>query len=139
MDSGESFDSFNIITKMTTSYYHYKSPRNWKRFISVMVEGDSTSETIFDIKVDYDYGSKDLPTTEWIESKTGETVGGSLYGTAEYGTAIYGSGVVLSRTPVYLTGFGTNASFKILTNLRFTRQHVIQNLLVDHTILSRRI
>jgi len=139
MDSGTSFDSHPIITKMVTSYSHYGSPRAWKRFISAMIEGETSVDTIFDVKIDFDYGSRQLPRTETNFGLAGEVVGGSLYGTSEYGTAIYGSGPVLSSTPVYLTGFGTNASFKILTNLRFVEQHVMQNILVDYTLLSRRI
>lgn len=140
MDSGTSFDNYPIITKAETSYYHFRTPRKWKRFLSVMVEAQAGFDIDFDFKIKYDYDTTDLPLTQWISGSAGNLSSSqSEYGSAIYGEAVYGTTPITNRHPIYLMGYGTTASFKMLTNDKYNIPHTIQNLLVDYTINSRRI
>jgi len=140
MDSGTSFDTVEIITKMVTSYYHYSSPRLWKRFISAIIDAQIPVDLILNLKVNFDYSAPTLPTTAWITRTSGlVAVEASAYGSAIYGEGTYGQVPVTTSFPIYLAGYGTNCSFKILTNSRYVKQHTIQNIIVDYSTLSRRV
>jgi len=142
MDSGTNFDYSAILTKASTAYFHYGSARAWKRFVSVMVEAQVSSTMVFQFKIDYDYHDSTLPTTQW---QAGETTSANVNvfryaeDKSKYGVAILGSAAVTFRQPIYLMGYGTNASMQWSTNEKWSQPHSIQNILVDYQQYQRRV
>lgn len=140
MDSGASFDGFEIITKINTTYYHYNTPRRWKRFIGCRVESNTPSNIDYSFKINYDYMSNVLPSTSWITGSTDSLVTDlSLYGSSIYGVDRYGVSPETFSQPIYLLGYGTNASFQWITSEKWAKPHSVQNIIVDYEVLGRQI
>ncbi len=138
--SGKNFDGTKILTRGETAFYHYGTPRNWKRFVSCMIEANVATPIPFYFRVDYDYAESALPFTQWMEGSSGSSgTGNSLYGFAEYGVNTYGGSAVTFRQPVYLLGFGTNMSLQWATSEAWYNPHSLQNIIVDYDVLGRRI
>jgi len=140
MDSGTSFDGSPITTRMSTTYYHYGSPRSWKMFKGATFEIFAESGQEFNIKVDFDYNELGSPSTIWYTPVIESVVGGAIYGEGVWGVMKYGVGAaVTNRIPLYIQGKGTNMSYKILTNETYRPQHTIQNIITDYLKGSRRV
>jgi hypothetical protein len=139
MDSGKSFNGTPIITRMATAYYHYGSPRTWKAFKKAT--GEVTGETgqVFNMKVSFDYGEPDIAVGVWYEPALYAVGGGAVYSVDKWGEMVYGSSAVVNRSPVHIQGIGTNMSYKVLSNETYRAQHIIQNIITDYELLSRRV
>jgi hypothetical protein len=140
MDSGTSFDSAPIITRLTTAFFHYGSPRNWKNFKRATFEIKGENGQLFNVRLDFDYNEPGVPYSIWNAAYVYALEGTAIYGSSLWGSMIYGSGTTAtSRVPVYLRGVGTNASYKIISNEAYREQHIVQNIITDYEILSRRV
>ena len=140
MESGTSFDGTAITCRMSTAFFHYGSPRQYKAFKRATFEISSESGQSFDMKVDFDYNELGSPRTIWYCPTIYNTEGGAIYGEGKWGTMKYGTAqAVTNRVPIYLQGVGTNMSYKIISNETYREQHVIQNVITDYSIVGRRI
>lgn len=139
MDSGTSFNGNPIICRMSTAFFHYGSPRTWKTFKRATVEVSGDQGQTFDMKVDFDYNEAGLPATIWYTPEIYSTLSSSTYSVDKWGEMVYGASTVANRAPVYLQGFGTNMSYKFLSNETYRPQHIIQNIITDYEVLSRRV
>lgn len=140
MESGTSFDGTPITCRMSTAFYHYGSPRQYKAFKRATFEISADNGQSFDMKVDFDYNELGSPRTIWYAPQIYNTEGGAIYGEGVWGTMKYGTAAaVTNRVPVYLQGVGTNMSYKIISNETYRRQHIIQNIITDYTTIGRRI
>lgn len=139
MDSGPSFDGVPIITRMSTAFYHYGTPRNYKDFKKATAEIKGSNGQAFNVKVDFDYNMVGLPRTIWYtpEIYSADSVG--IWGTSKWGEMVYGGTSVTDRVPIYLQGIGTNMSYKLISNEMYRTQHIIQNVITDYTNIGRRI
>ncbi len=137
MDIGTSFDSEPINTRLTTTYYHYGSPRNWKRFKSMSIEIDREDPIALAIRPDFDYGDPSIPrgTTGTIES----IVSAGYWGEGVYGVIRYSSSLVNNRSIYYIKGVGSNMNLSIAAASKYNKPHTIQNITVDYELSRRQL
>ena len=138
MDSGTSFDGSEIQTELTTSYYHYGSPRLWKRFRSIMFEMYSSSNISFRIRERYDYAD-----TSFLPKASEQDMflrgSGSVWGEESWGFFEYSVGASTSRIIHYIKGLASNMSFTLITNSKYARQHTVQNFTTDYKQTTRQL
>lgn len=136
MDSGTSFNGETIPTWFTTSYYHYRSPAGWKRFMSLLFEMSAQSGTTFYIKTDYDYKSPDSPRNA---EQSPDLVGfGGIWGQEVWGEFIWGEAYV-QNPKVYIQGYGVNMSISLRTEEKFVTPHVVHNFIANYQALSQKM
>lgn len=139
MDSGTSFDGNPIICRLATAYFHYGSPRNWKLFKRATIEITGEQEQVFNVKADYDYSESGAPRTIWYTTEIYSILGSSIYSVDEWGSLVYGASTAANRSPIYLQGAGTNISYKVISVEAYRPQHIIQNIITDYELVSRRV
>jgi len=140
MDSGKSFDGVAITCRLSTAFFHYGSPRNYKAFKRATIEIAGEANQEFDIKVDFDYNELGSTRTIWYSEGIYNPEGGAVYGDGVWGIMKYGTGLVATnRVPLYLQGVGTNMSYKFISSEEFRSQHIIQNIITDYELVGRRI
>ena len=138
-DSGTSFDGAPIDTKLSTSYYHYKSPRHWKGFQQATIEISSIDEITFGVRPSFDYLSKG--TIKAAEDFFDIMGAGSVYGEDLWGavTSTWGGSETTNRVMYKFHGVGSNMSVSLYTLTAFNRAHTLQNLITDFSILGRQL
>lgn len=140
MDSGTNFDGEAITCRMSTAFYHYGSPRQWKAFKKATMEIFAEDNQEFNVKVDFDYNEATGARTIWYLPLIYNPEGGAIYGESIWGVMKYGvSAAATNRLPVYIQGVGTNMSYKIISNETYRSQHVIQNIITDYSVQNRRL
>lgn len=139
MDSGFSFDDLPIITRVSTAFFHYGSPRRNKTFKRATLEIKADTNQSFNVKVDFDYNEIGKPRTIWYEPTVYSASGDSIYSESLWGSMVYGGTSVTDRVPIYIIGIGTNMSYKIISNEMYRPQHIIQNIITDFSLNGRRI
>lgn len=140
MDSGTSFDGEAITTIMQTAFYHYNSPRQLKGFKKITTEIDGETGQLFFMRMLFEYNERGAPASIVYEPTVYTIEGKAIYGESLWGSMVYGSaGFATNRVPLYVNGIATNMSLKIITSEAYKRQHIVQNVIVDYTILNRRI
>lgn len=129
-NSGTSFDGDAIDTEMTTSNYHYGSPRYWKNFQRLHFEIACDSSASFTIGKIIDYGASDLAkTASHSESVAG---GASTWGSGIiWGSFAWGSGS-LGKAIDYIQATGVTMAIKVSTSSKYSGQHTIHNVTVDY-------
>jgi len=136
MDSGTSFDGAEIEAALSTAYYHYKSPRLWKKFKTIAFE----ISTLFDMNVilrqDYDYSSVLVPRAgELLLSLSGT---GQTWGSEDWGVLIYASGSEeTNRVLQHVVGVGTCMNISLYSTSKYNQQHTIQNVTTDFEQIRR--
>jgi len=135
MDSGTSFDGVVINTLMRSSFYHYKSPRNWKRFQRATWEISGRDPIGFTLETNFDYGTSDSPRAIGLDLYI-LGVGGNKWGEGIWGEMTYGGSDVTNRTCQYLEGIGTNMSIRLETEEAYKSTHTVQNMIVDFELLG---
>jgi hypothetical protein len=124
---------------MSTAFYHYGTPRQMKAFKRATLEVAADPGQSFDMKVDFDYNELGSPRTIWYEPTVYAVTGGAIYGDSKWGIMKYGVGAAATnRVPIYITGIGTNMSYKIISNETYRNQHIIQNIITDFEIIGRK-
>jgi hypothetical protein len=134
MDSGTSFDGEVITTRLSTSFYSYRSPSNWKRFHKILLETTAGKDLRIAGRANFNYKNPFMPRTDG-ETFEGEDAGG-IWGTDKWGEFVYSSTVIQTPT-LYLTGVGNNMSITISTSDKYSSPHIIQSAVVDYSILER--
>jgi len=137
MDSGTSFDGSAISTLMTTAFYHYKSPRNWKRFKEVLFEIASISDLTVDIRFAFDYLSGYVPRSGIFGIDL--LAAGARWGEGLWGTMRYSGSESTNRIKFPIQGLGANMSISIRTTETYKRQHTVQNFITDFQICGRQL
>lgn len=137
MDSGTSFDGAVIEHRMVTTYYHYKSPRFWKRFNRLTFEIASNSPITFNIKPSYDYSS--IGFAKGSIQALSVTGPGGVWGEGDWGVMTWAGSDITNRVFYDLLGVGTNLSISLGTTSKYTTQHTVQNLITDFVILGRQL
>jgi len=137
MDSGTSFDGSEINAEMATAYYHYRSPRLWKKFCSASVEIASLDDLTLSYRVSFDYNELHLPRAG-IHGISLDGFG-DKWGEDEWGTMIYGGSEVTNRTRVYIKGIGTNMNMYFSTSSKYADNHTIQNIITDYELAGRQL
>jgi len=137
MDSGTSFDGAPIDTKLSTPYYHYKSPRHWKSFHQITLEVASIDELTFGVRPSFDYLAKG--TTRAAEEFFDILGAGSVYGEDDWGEAVWSGSETTNRVMYKFHGIGSNMSVSLYTLSAFNRFHTVQNLITDFSILGRQL
>lgn len=130
IDSGTSFDGSSVDAWVRTSYNHFKSPQNYKRFYKVVVELDA--KTSFDLFLlpDYSYGSQDLPSSD---QRSIEVIGGGGFWDTDYWSQFYWDAQVISEAYGYIDGIGSNLSLYIRSNDTYEDIHTLQGMIVHFT------
>ena len=140
LDSGNTFDGTVIITRLATAFYHNKTPRLWKRYKRATIEVQADSGQVFNIRAQFDYNEPDSKKSIWYAPSVYKLSGAAIWGEGVWGTMVYGEGnPATSRLPVYISGVGTNVSYRVVTNMPYKGQHTIQNIITDYEQLSRRV
>ncbi len=139
MDSGKTFDGTAIGCRLTTSFYHYGSPRQWKAFKRATFEVSAENTQEFYMKVDFNYNELGNPNTIWHTPTIYNSSGDAIWGSTKWGTMIWGAGTVTNRVPLYIQGVGTNMSYKVASNENYREQHIIQNIITDLEPVGRRV
>lgn len=134
LDKGVSFDGGEIRTSMTSAFYHYGTPRLWKRFHRILFEISAPNKTQFYVQPDYNYSSSRMLSTKEDEFRT---VGqGGIWGQSQWGSFIWG-GSVVSNPMVYTRGAGYNMAVKLRTVNKHSLPHTVHNMIVDYANGSR--
>jgi len=136
MDSGTSFDGEPIETKLATAFYSYNSPTSWKRFRKITLEAQADKDFVFFGKPEFNYRTPNIPRSN-TESYTSTGYGG-VWGTGAWGLFTYGSEEVQSPA-LYMSGYGTNMSIRIVTRSKFTTPHVINNIITEYSLQGRKM
>lgn len=131
MDSGTSFDGEDISTQLMTAFYHYGSPRYWKRFMRMVFEMTASRGTEFFVRSLFDYDSDDFPPTLTWEPILKGTSG--VWDRDIWGNFVWG-GAAVQRAIHYVRGTGTNMSIEIRTSNRYNTPHVVHNCIVDYEL-----
>ena len=134
MDSGTSFNGEVINTRLSTSFYSYKSPTNWKRFRKITMEAQADKNFIFSGAPEYNYRSSDIP-----KSSQGEYISkgyGGVWGTDAWELFAYGSEEVQSPH-LMLSGYGNNMSMTIATSDKYAQPHVVNSLITEFSLVGR--
>ncbi|MCK5020358.1 MAG: hypothetical protein KAS32_25195 [Candidatus Peribacteraceae bacterium] len=134
--SGTSFDGSVIPTNLTTSFYHYGSPRIWKRFIRLEFEISASTGTTFDYRPRFDYNTSQLKLAVQQE-ETSETSGG-IYGVSLWGSTVWAGSDVIDVMPLYIQGYGTNMAVEVQTSSAYRDAHTIHNITTDYTVGNTR-
>ena len=138
MDSGTSFDGATIESRLVTTYHHYKSPRNWKRFHRITLEIASLSEISFSVKPSFDYNLTGFPSG--TQTGTIDVIGsGGIWGEDLWGQMVWSTSEATNRIFYDLFGIGSNLSVALSTSSKYNRPHTIQNLITDYVILGRQL
>lgn len=134
MDSGTSFDGAEISTKMTTAFFSYNSPSNWKKYHKITLE--TTSSALLEIKgkTEFNYRSNFVPKVQEDEFETGDI--GGTWGIDYYSDFVYGSAEVQTPT-LYVQGVGNNMSITIVTSNKYAKSHTIHSAIIDYSIIAR--
>lgn len=135
MDSGTSFDGEEIITQLIFSYHHYGFTRQWKFFQQLTLELKTSSGTTLFVRPLYDYKEADMPQTTYVEQGISAPVG--TWG-EDWGTMVWGR-ESNNREVLYLYGYGTNMALEVKTSSAYQTSHVLQNMIVDFTVNSRKL
>ena len=135
MDSGTSFDGAEIEHKFTLAYYHYKSPRYWKRFLKILFELYCPDAITIKLRPLFDYNEPIYP-----KSLTGEfttTASGGVWGVNSWGSLVLGGNAVTSRISFDTLGIASNMGITFYFKSKYAKQHIFQNMIVDYIILGR--
>ena len=138
IDRGTSFNGSPIPTRFATAFYHYNSPRNWKKFKRIQLDISGESDITFSLRPSYTYGDILVHRGEIKEIET-KFLYTSRWGEDKWGEMIYGGGMPVKTEVAYILGVGTVMSVCISSFEKYKNQHTIQNLIVDYNIGSRRI
>ncbi len=133
MNTGTSFDGAEINTRMITSFYHYGTPRRWKRFKRLTFEISAEKHTSFLFKQEYSYRSTELPTTVSRAESVIDT--GGTYGVDKWGEFVWG-GAYVAQVTVLPLGFGINMNTTLKTADKYIRSHTIHNMITDYSVGS---
>lgn len=141
MDSGTSFNGVAIVCRLTTAYFHYGSPRQFKAFKRATIEVRGEVNQEFIVKIILDYSEPLIKNNIWNTLRVYTSgIVSSSWGEGEWGNMIWGQlSAATNRLYVYLAGVGTNASYKVLSKETYRPTHTIQNVITDFEVLGRRI
>ena len=131
LDSGTSFDGEVIKTQMVSAYYHYKSPRLWKQFKRITLEGTGPRGVRLHIRTLFDYGETQVPQMSATEYTTKSS--GSRYGEGQWGSMIWGASAA-NRVVAYLPGYGTNMGLEVRSESKYKEPHVLHNFITDFNL-----
>ena len=134
MDRGESFDGDDIKTALKTAYYHYGTPRLWKRFFRVLFEISSANKMVFSVRGDFNYSNSQF--MSGIPSEFTTDGKGGVWGQSIWSDFIWG-GSIISNPMLYLNGYGHNMSIEVSTTSRHQGVHTLHNMVVDYANGSR--
>jgi hypothetical protein len=137
MDTGTSFDGAEIPTKLSTSFYHYGSPRLWKKFRSIEFEVASLDPVDVLIRTLFDYSASHLPVPGSVTKAL--TGAGSLWGTGVWGVMRWSTGESTNRFIHYIKGLGSNMSISFITSSKYSRPHTLQNFTTDFELTKRQL
>lgn len=137
MESGTSFDGTAIESRLVTTYYHYKSPRNWKRFHRITFEIASASPLTFFIKPSYDYSLSGF--AKGTQRSFDVLGAGGVWGEGEWGEMLWAASESTNRVFYDLLGIGSNLSISLSTSSKYRQSHVVQNQITDYFILGRQL
>lgn len=134
MDSGTSFDGAEIPTKMSTAFFSYNSPSNWKKYFKITLETTASALLTLKGKTEFNYRSNFVPSVNEEEYETGDL--GGTWGVDHYSDFVYGSAAVQTPT-LYVQGVGNNMSITIVTSNKYAQAHTIHSAIVDYSIIAR--
>ena len=137
MDSGTSFDGSVIEAALSTAYYHYKSPRNWKRFLMFTFEIISTDALTLYIRRGFDYQASWSPRS--VERTFDVTAAGSLWGEGEWGEMLWSGADATNRSFYHTQGLGSNMNVSLKNSSKYNRPFTLQNFITDFVILGRQL
>jgi len=136
-DIGTSFDGAEIAHSFSTAYFHYGSPRNWKRFYRLTFEIESIDTIIFSIRAGYDYGGAAYPTA--AERQFTVDSQGDNWDEGLWDEMIWSGGAVANRIFYDLMGIGSNMNISVRYASKYASHHTFQNMIVDFQQLGRQM
>jgi hypothetical protein len=137
MDVGTSFDGSLIDTRLSTAYYHYRSPRNWKSFQQISIEVSSIDDLVFGVRASFDYAAQG--TIKAAEDEFFIPGAGSVWGEGLWGTMLWAGSETTNRVMYKFNGIGSNMSISIYTSEKYNRSHTVQNMITDFIIAGRQL
>lgn len=118
MESGNSFDSQNILATYTTPHLPITDPSTRKTVYKLDVFTDP--EGSFDLTVDtvIDYNNVDVvqPLRKVVSGSSGSTSEYAIYGVDVYGTGVYSEGDTQDLFKINLEGSGKAFAFKFISD-----------------------
>jgi len=136
MDSGTSFNGGEITVSGKTSFHHYSTPLNWKRFLSFTMEVNTSTVIELDVRTLYDYEDSRFPRNIY---QTLEGAGsGGRWGHSTWGTFVYG-GAVTNRLRHYIRGIGTNMCVEFRNSSKYNTPFTLRNMIVNYEVLNKQM
>lgn len=136
MDTGTSFNGVEINTGMSSSYYSYNSPRNWKNFKRLVLEVDADRGLRLAYRTTFDYSEAQVPKVTFNTYVTKGIAG--IWGQDSWGDFSWG-GSQIQRLVLYLRGSGANMSIEVRSSSKYKEQHVLHNGIVDYSVGARQL
>ena len=114
MESGNSFDSQNILATYMTPYMPITDPSTRKTLykVDVFTDPEGSFEVKLDTLIDYNTSGSVQPIQKTLNSNAGSAEEYSLYGTGLYGTATFVEASIDDLFKLNLEGSGKVFSFK---------------------------
>lgn len=137
MDKGTSFDGLPISTSLSTTFYHYRSPRNWKRFKEIVFEISSINDMSVDVRFSFDYMSGYVPRSITLDVDLEGA--GARWGDGLWGTMRYSGSESTNRVKFPINGIGSNMSVTLRSSEAYKRQHTVQNFTTDFQLAGRQL
>jgi hypothetical protein len=134
IDSGDTFNDEPITGFMRIPFYFYKSPRNWKQFLNIILEMNSpvllTDSTDISFSLSFNYGNADIP--RGVTREDVVILGGGGYYSADdtYGSFIY-SGQPISQISSDIEGVGKNMSLLLNFETKYDKPFMFHACIVD--------
>lgn len=135
MDVGNNFDGASYISWWRNAYYHYKSPRQKKRFREVSFDIKAESSGSFQFGMEFEYGGDVVP--EGLIRALTMAGGGGLWEEADYWAEFNWSGQLISSVLDGVDGVATNAAMFVYIDDDFMAPVTFQGAVVTYSPLGR--
>lgn len=130
MDAGYSFDGGSVEAWIRPSFYHFKSPEQFKRFFKIVLEIDADQAADLTFLPVFDYSDPTQP--DAIEGTLTVSGGGGFWDEDNWGEFYYDSAIVSSAYG-YMDAIAKNFSMFIRSNLTYEKPHTIQGAIIHYS------
>jgi len=130
----ESFDGFEIVSKLTTSFHSYGSNINFKTFTRLLFELSATKGQVFSMRPIFDYQGLDIPKGVRYTSDPQTDTG--TWGSGIWGEFIWGGTGAVNQEYTYINGVATNMAIQFKCSSKHHKPHVVHNAIVLYSLGS---
>jgi hypothetical protein len=131
LEKGNSFDGEDIEAFIRTSFYHYKTPQQRKRFFYVALNISSQAGSMISAMPDFSYSSENVPQARSMDLSVPGSAG--FWGASEWDKFIW-SGVVAYNGQISIDGIGDNMGLFIYSKSSTENPHILYGATVNYSM-----